>query len=710
MRRLAVLSALCAQALGCAEPEPELPPPGDAFVRFELGDAPMRLGAVPWPSELYRDATGRIALGEIPNRYSDGPMLSATRELLALRDGFCNTCNAVFEIDGGLATDDLPAIEADAELDDPVVLVDVDPDSPDLGRTFPLRWQWDEAKGVLSVRPARGFALTGGRRYAFVVTDAARGGDGLPLGPAPAFEAARDGTDAAHGDVTDALEPTLDELEHLGLSRARVRGLAAFTTADPTADLRAIRATVRSGPSPVARVDAVHTGEALDDLLGVPELDRPGIDVPPAPGIDGTASIRHDTTAFVVTGRFSAPRFVDGTGIDVGATVRDASGAPIAAASDDVPFVLIVPRGVALDRLPVVVAHHGFNASRATGFVLADTAGRAGFAVLAIDAYQHGDRAASADDRLHAMRGNVDGPDGFAETVPLDVSARVFGLAAPDPALTLYPGYPLGAFEQFAADALSAVRLVVDGDLSAVRAADPGLAALAFDRDRIAFVGNSMGAVVGTSVAAIEPDVGAVVLDVMPGSIMETLAESGEFRPLSEDLLLPRVGVTGPFDEIEHAMLFDPTVDLMRWALEPVDPLALAPYLVRERIEGAAPHLLVQLAGHDEVAAPPASESVLAAAGIPAQGDLRFAPVGAIALPASSSADAPVVAALRFDGAMHGMLEVSLQTSRFAEPLDVPLQPEEPPVSRVNPIETVHAQIETFLAGFGAGGPVVIVP
>jgi dienelactone hydrolase len=695
---------LLALLTACGESEADpLPPPGDAIVRFDLADAPMRLGAVPWPSELYRDAKGRIALGEIDNPYSSAPMLTATRELLATRDGFCTTCNIVLEIEGGLIP---PDVRDAPQLDDALVLVDVDPESPELGRTFPLRMQWDESAGRLSLRPARGSTLAARRRYAFVVTDAAHGSDDLPIGPAPTFAAVRDGTDDRWAHATATLEPALAELEALGLPRARVRGLAAFTTEDPTADLRAIRSVIRAGPPAAAIVDRVFTGDAIDDLLGVPATDRPGIDVRPAEGIDGTSSIRHATTAIVIAGRFPAPRFVEGSGTDVGATTRDAAGSPIATRVEDVPFVLIVPRDVDLRRLPVVVAHHGFNASRVTGFALADTAGHAGFAVLAIDAYQHGDRAASATDGEHAMR-NVDGPDGFAETVALDVSARVFGLLPPDPALTLYPAYPLGAFEQFAADAMAAVRFVADGDLSSLRAADPILAQLAFDRERIAYLGNSMGAVVGTSVATVEPDVRAVVLDVMPGSIMETLAESGEFRPLSEDLLMPRIGVDEEFDEIERAMLFDPTVDLFRWVLEPVDPLALARSLVHERVAGSAPHILVQLAGHDEVAAPPASESVLAAAGIPAQGELRFAPVEPIALPLE---DAPAIAAIRFDGAMHGMYEVAQQTSRYAAPLDVPLLLVDPPVARTNPIEAVHVQIETFLASFGSGGPVVIVP
>src|SRR5262245_55879313 len=90
---------------GGDETGPPDEPVSTTFVRFDLGPAPLRLAAVPFPSELYRDEDGRIAIGSLPNPRSDDPVLEATRELLALRDGFCSTCNAVFAIEGGLDVD-----------------------------------------------------------------------------------------------------------------------------------------------------------------------------------------------------------------------------------------------------------------------------------------------------------------------------------------------------------------------------------------------------------------------------------------------------------------------------------------------------------------------------------------------------------------------------------------------------------------------------
>lgn len=714
-RRATALAVLLgAGAAGCADPEATpAEPPSASFVRFApTADGALDFGAVPFPSDLYRDADGRIAIGALPNPLTDDPMFAAIRSELASRAGFCASCNVTFLVDGELMLETVPTDadpSVDEKLDDPIVLVDVDPDSPELGRTFPLRVQFEPALGRLAIRPARGHVLRGGRRYAAVVTSAIRGSDDLPLSPSEDFAAVRDGTTASElARATAAIEPALAALDELGLDRDRIAGLATFTTEDPTADLRSLRASIHAAELPAATVDGVWSGAQIDELLGIPESPGPGIDRTPAEGTDGTAAISHETTAFIVTGTFSAPRFVAGVGTDVGALERDAEGRPLANSTDEVPFMLVVPKSADLSRLPVVVSHHGFNASRTTGFALADTAGTAGFAVLAIDAYQHGQRAASADDRVHAMRGDVDGPDGFAETSQLDVSARVFGLTGGAPDMTLYPGYPLAAFEQFAADVMTTVRFVREGDLAALRDADPGLAMLAFDPERVAYVGNSMGAVVGTSIVVAEPDVHAFVLDVMPGSIVETLAESAEFRPLMETLLLPVLGVEPAFDEVGHAMLFDPTVDLVRWMLEPIDPLALAPSMIGER-STPPPDLLVQLAGHDEVAAPTTSQSVVAAAGIPGEGAFAFAAVEKIAVPLSANFDGSTIAAVRWDPAMHGMLEVSRQSSRWDDPLEPPLVARDA-TTITNPIAGVHRQIEVFLTSFREDGRATIVP
>lgn len=674
--------------LAACTPPDDPAAPSSSSVRFAPGAAPMALGDVPFPSDLYRDVDGRFALGALPNPLSDDPSFDALRDRLATRGG-CTTCAVQAWIDGGLDPASVPASARPGDApSDTVALVNVDPDSDGFGESLPLRLQWEPGTGRLAARPVAGIVLRRRTRYALVLTDALRGEDGRPLAPSEPFRQARD------AGVHPVLEPALDALDALGWPRRSVVGLAPFTTGDPTEDLLAIAAEIRASPRPVATVDRVWTGDAIDTLLGWPGEDRPGVDVPPTAGTDGTRAVSHRSTAVVVAGRFAAPRFVAGSGTDTGPATRDEAGRPISLSDDEVPFVLIVPAGVDPTALPVVVSHHGFNASRTTGFVLADTAGEAGFAVLAIDGFQHGDRAASARDERNTLR-DLDGPDGFAETVPLDVSGRMFGLIGAPDGQTFAADLPLAAFEQLAADASSTIRLAREGDWSAVAAADPALAGLGFDPDRVVFAGNSMGAVVGTSVITASPDLAAAVLDVLPGGIVDTLTASTEFRPLTESALLPAVGVLDRFDEVDRAMDLDPTVDLYRWALEPVDPLALAPYLVADRVAGGSPEVLIQLAGHDEVAAPGPSQSVVAASGIGGFGTFDLAPIPPPSGPS---------AAWRFEDAMHGMLEVRYQTSSWEAPLVPPLAERSAPLVLENPLGPVHDQIADLLWRVVDGG------
>jgi hypothetical protein len=184
---------------------------------------------------------------------------------------------------------------------------------------------------------------------------------------------------------------------------------------------------------------------------------------------------------------------------------------------------------------------------------------------------------------------------------------------------------------------------------------------------------------VGASVLVAEPDVRFAVQNVQPGSIVETLVESPEFRPLVEGLYFPALAIEGPFDEIERQLIFEPMVDLSRWILEPIDPLALAPYLLLDPVrQGGAAEILFQVAALDEVAASLATQSML-----DATGSTRVT---------------------RYNPAAHGMLEVLNQSSRYEPPAAPPfvLRPVEPPIA--NPIVQVHQEIEAFLVeNVGAG-------
>jgi hypothetical protein len=647
------LATLAIGAFAACADDPVAP---SAIARFELDPA---FDAAPFPGDFRRASDGSIVLGELPTRRTAEPMFDRIRSLLSKRSGFCATCNVYFPIDGELDRASVPR-ETEGLATDAIVLVDADEASPERGRLLPIVAEWNDALGLVSFRPRTGIALAGGRTYAAAITSSLRASDGTPLGADEGFAPLR----------AELVAP----LVAAGVDAGRIVAATVFTTEDVTAELRRLRELELAAPVPVVTIDRVwRSGTELDELLGVPSEDRPGIDVMPAPESGGDRAIRHGSIAFVIGGRITAPRFVTGSGTDVGELRRDASGAIEAGPLEDVPFLLSIPSGVELRSLPVLVHHHGFNASRVTGMCLAETVARAGAAVLSIDAYQHGERAASARDELHAMRGDFVGADGIAETSVTDVTTRVFGIGGVPSDDVLYPGYALGAFAQFAADVVATVRFVREGELAPIRAADPALAELSFD-PAVDYAGNSMGSVVGTSVLVIEPSIRRAVLNVPPGAIVENLSDSPAFRPLAFSTLLPILGIdTRGIDEIDRHMLLEPITDLFRWVIEPIDPLALAPHVLANRVDGdPAPDVLFQVAALDEVAAPRATRSLLEAI------------------------DAPRVTI--YDPAGHGMLEVRGSESAFEPPYDPPLVPRMEPIPVANPIDAVHDEIAAFLA------------
>src|SRR5581483_982838 len=189
---------------------------------------------------------------------------------------------------------------------------------------------------------------------------------------------------------------------------------------------------------------------------------------------------------------------------------------------------------------------------------------------------------------------------------------------------------------------------------------------------RVGFIGNSLGAEVGASALVAEPTLRAGVQNVQPGSIVETLVESPEF--------LPRLGVTGEFDEVERHLILDPLVDLSRWVIEPADPLALAPYLVRDPVRPGGPaEILFQIASLDEVAATLATASMIEASAAPR--------------------------VTRYDPAAHGMLEVLDQSSRYEPPAIPPFRVRPEPLAIANPLVAEHAEIEAFLRAFLVDAP-----
>lgn len=681
----------------------DAPLPMGATARFSPSAAAsdeMAFGDVPFPSDLYLGDDGRVALANLPIAGASSPALDALLELVRTQSGFCVLCGVHLYIDGALDPATVPATSS-AEASSPIVMIDADPSSPDHGELVPVDVQYRASAGLVTVRPTLGTSLRPLTRYAVALTTALHGADGGPLAPSDAFRAVRDTSDTTDPAVARAraiVGPALDELAAAGVPRDSVVSVASFTTADPSVTPLAIRAAVRAAAAPVAAVDVVYPNASmtLDDLLGVPAEPVFGMDVPEAGGVEGERGLLHETTSRIVVGHFDAPRFVTGTGTDLGVVSRGADGLPTPTGTTPIPFVLIVPMGVDVTRLPVVVFGHGSPRTMEDALAIADTVGSAGIAVLGFDQYQHGARSPSAVDAL-TVRGRA-GSDGFFEADRTTVQARVLALMGTPPGMEVAVPYLEGTYSQVLADALSVVRFAREGDLSALGDAEPTLAGLAFDPDRIYYAGNSFGTFEGGMLVAVEPELSAILLNVPGGSFAETIVGAARTRSVVDTVGLSLFGIRGTIDDVTRKLLFEPMLDMIEWAVQGVDPRAVAPRAYAEPlVAGPRPDLLLQIAELDDFLPMWGAQSLARAFGAERIGPFDFVPaVNEATRPVSGNLATPegaaTVVAHLYEGAAHVMIGYARSDVLFEAPIAPPFHPLAEPRLVDNPTTELHLE------------------
>ncbi len=330
MRPAALALALLA---GCGEsprPAPMAQPaaavPGttvDFALDADLSD-PARFWAMPYPSDLRLAAAGPWSrpgpdLRGFPNP-RDNDYVRHAKEIAGDRPGFPVVPIGYFHFDAPLAKRD-PTAVVPAEAAAPLLLVDVDPASPERGRLVPTVADvpLDDdfiPKNFLTVAARPGHVLAPNRTYAFVVKRALGDAARQPLGVPAALAQLAAGQTPAGGDRARAVYASLwDTLRTLGVEPAEVAAATVFTTGDVVADLAALarRVTERERERVTITdlaVDPSRAGQAryctLAGRIALPVLQRgrPPFD-DPAEGLfdadaDGTPKTLGTTTAPIV--------------------------------------------------------------------------------------------------------------------------------------------------------------------------------------------------------------------------------------------------------------------------------------------------------------------------------------------------------------------------------------------------------------------------
>ena len=352
-----------------------------------------------------------------------------------------------------------------------------------------------------------------------------------------------------------------------------------MTTQSTTVALQAISTVVEL--SPPATTHIAPTGSTLGDLgAGLPpvaDIYIGTIDVPyylSAPSQDNPIAPLNEFW------HASPGAYISqcaGFGLDPTSTnITYCNPFPVATSTQTIPLVMTVPnsrsgRSRPAAGWPVVIFEHGITRNRTDAFAIAGTLAAQGFAVVAIDLPLHGITDTSSPFYI----GNTP----FAalgakeRTFDLDFQDNSTGAPGPDGAID-----PSGSWFINLSSLLTSRDNLRQGvaDLFELAHAIPSMGAN-LDASRIAFVGQSLGSIVGTNFLALDPNVSVGVINVPGGGIARLLDGSPSFGPRIR-AGLAAAGVEAGTPDYDAFMVAAQT------AVDSGDPINFAAYTIGKRI------------------------------------------------------------------------------------------------------------------------------
>jgi len=564
--------------LGACRPDPNASPQGWAHgpgARFDLQDDDFF--GTPFPGEHHLDDAGTIDLSRFPNPDE----VALVDHVVALLDGratgFSTTSAIFFPFSEALAVPPTQTLDQSVEGTAQVVLMDVDPDSPEQGRRFPVDLGWSEdgpplgAAHTLSLLPLQGVPLRPRTLYSAAVLGPLETASGEPLVPPVALQQLQAGLSPDGFSEAQAArwQDAIAALDAAGVDTGALLALTVFETWDPTAGMVALDEAVSALPPPEV-VDLTQT-EVFDAYCvyeGTVDLPVYQEGEPPftssGGGIvfedDGPVLQTWETARVVLTvPRDAAPA----AGWPTALMIRTGGGG-------DRPLV---------DRGPRDAEGNALEAGTGPALHFA----RAGFAGI-----------------------SVDGPHGGLRNVTgADEQFLIFNIANPAAMRdNLRQTAVEAAWVPELLDTLSLDLSDCDGATDA-----DGASVAAFDTDSLALMGHSMGATVAPLTLAVEPRFGAVILSGAGGSWTENIVHKQkplEVRPLAEALIGYESGQL-----TEH----DPFLNLLQWGGEVADPPVFAE-LVMAPTDGSTRHVLMLQGIVDRYILPPIANATSLSLGL----------------------------------------------------------------------------------------------
>lgn len=510
--------------------------------------------SVPLPSPLRKQADGTLNLERWPGARPQLVKMWLETIDQRLGDGWGVNAGAFFTISGGgIDPTSLPTAALSLTSDAAIQFIDIDPNSPEYGRRFPLDCSFTaeaityRPASLLAVTPVQGFPRRENTLYAVVLFDTLKDTSGQPLGASRAFYDALTGAKEADATARESLAPLQDYLTRAKLKPTKVIGATVFRTIDPNASLKKLAAWVETLPAPVLEQQWTRADEYADFVVFTARYLVPNVQANPRPGkgrivwsADGQTPVQQGTQSVRLS--VAMPKRALGTTVPL-TVYFHGSGGEYRELIDRGPLPPTAPRNMQGDP-PLGSGPSGYLARR-------------GIATLGFDFPLHGDRDSPPDTtglKLYDIFGDID------STVDnMNVAAM---------------------------EATYLTRL-----LPALELPVPSGGTVRVDMARLTAMGHSMGSTIGIPVATVDPRIKGYVFSGAGGLLTEIATETTYPVALGSTLELLLGFQTGETLDRTHPLLhaFQSLWDF-------TDPVAKARHVAKEPYEGqvAKPYFLPQ--------------------------------------------------------------------------------------------------------------------
>ncbi len=536
--------------------------------------------SLPFPTELRRDQDGKIDVDDFPNPLG---LKMVERVKAAVKSGYgYSTGPAIyFKFSGPIGETWLGHPKTPLPENSPLFLMDVDPDSPERGKKFPLmarfynknsRWLRG-GDNLLAVMPVPGVVLRENTLYAAGVTSDLQDAGGTDVSPCPALGMMAAGK-VPPGDLGQkALEvycPVLASLAETGIHAGNLAALTAFRTGDPTSRLRGL-----------------FDGAVAD---------------PPVQIIEPLTVTREYPDFYVLEGAALMPLYQEGEYPyhhgKGGTFVFDENGLPLIQAMDRAPFCVTIPKSVMPEKgFPLLMFHHGTSGISTQfvdrGVVSADGEPSPPGTGPAMVMARRGYAMAGAAQLKNQERGGSAGKTGFYNF--------------------LNPEAVRDNFLQSSLEAGLFLRMLRQLEI------DPALCPLSsngqeirFDPDLISSMGQSMGSITQGTWAGIEPGLAAVIPSGHGPYWALQIAEGNQFnlKRLKKKGLGTGEGLLG-MDR------YHPLLNMLAIVLAPADPFAYEPLYYKRPLPGnKAKHVLCAFGTNDHYFPPSTQNASILSIGL----------------------------------------------------------------------------------------------